>query len=137
LAAQAVATSEGSGEVGFFLTLLRNLDLLVLALALPLFLIADLRLIGYAGTAAAWLAQRGISAYAARRAAETGDRRAAMGVMAGTMVARLWLMGLSVLAVGLIEREAGLAAALLAAVLFTVSFSTLLIVKPLEEAQRS
>jgi hypothetical protein len=120
-----------------FLTLLRYLDLLVLALALPLFLIADLPLVGYVGTAVAWLAQRGISAYAARRAAETGDRRAAMGVMAGTMVARLWLMGLSVLAVGLIEREAGLAAALLAAVLFTISFSTLLIVKPLEEAQRS
>jgi hypothetical protein len=137
LAAQAVATPEGSGEVGFFLTLLRCFDLLVLALALPLFLIADLPLIGYLGTAAAWLTQRGISAFAARRAVQTGDRRAAMGVLAGTMVARLWLMGLSVLAVGLVEREAGLAAALFAAVLFTVFFSTLLIVKPLEEAQRS
>jgi hypothetical protein len=50
------------------------------------------------------------------------------------MVARLWLVGLTVLGVGLIEREAGLAAALLSAVLFTISFSTLLIVKPLEEA---
>ena len=136
MAAHAVATPEGSGEVGFFLTLLRCLDLLVLALALPVFLIADLPIVGYVGVAIAWLAQRGISAFAARRAAATGDRRAAMGVMAGTMVARLWLMGLSVLAVGLIEREAGLAGALLAAVLFTVSFSTLLIVKPLEEAQR-
>jgi hypothetical protein len=116
------------------LTLLRCLDLLVLALALPLFLIADLPLLGYAGAAAAWLAQRGVNAFAERRAAQTGDRRAAMGVMAGTMVARLWLVGLTVLGVGLIEREAGLAAALLSAVLFTISFSTLLIVKPLEEA---
>jgi hypothetical protein len=118
------------------LTLLRCLDLLVLALALPLFLIAGLPLVGYVGVALAWLAQRVISAFAARRAVASGDRRAALGVMAGTMVARLWLLGLAVLCVGLIEREAGLAGAILAAVLFTVSFSTLLIVKPLEEAQR-
>jgi hypothetical protein len=120
-----------------FLTLLRSLDLLVLALALPVFLIADLPLVGYLGVAVAWLAQRAISAFAARRAAASGDRRAALGVMAGTMVARLWLLGLSVLCVGLIEREAGLAGGIFAAVLFTVSFSTLLIVKPIEEAQRS
>jgi hypothetical protein len=115
------------------LTLLRCLDLLVLALALPVFVIADLPLVGYAGAAAAWLLQRGVNAFAARRAAESGDRRAAMGVMAGAMVGRLWLVGLTVLCVGLIEREAGLSAALLSAVLFTVSFSTLLIVKPFEE----
>jgi hypothetical protein len=133
LTAHAVATSEGSGEAGFLLTLLRCLDLLVLALALPLFLIAGLPLLGYLGIAVAWLAQRGINAFATRRAVASGDRRAAMGVLAGTMVARLWLVGLSVLCVGLVEREAGLAAAVLAAGLFTVSFSTLLIVKPLEE----
>jgi len=115
------------------LTLLRCLDLLVLALALPLFLIADLPLVGYAGAAFAWLLQRGVNGYASRKATESGDRRAAMGVMAGAMVGRLWLVGLSVLCVGLIEREAGLAAALLSAVLFTISFSTLLITKPLEE----
>lgn len=115
------------------LTLLRCLDLLVLALALPVFVIADLPLVGYAGAAAAWLLQRGVNAFASRRAVESGDRRAAMGVMAGAMVGRLWLVGLTVLCVGLIEREAGLAAALLSAILFTVSFSTLLIVKPLEE----
>ncbi len=130
---QAVATSKGSDGAEYVLAFLRYLDLLVLALALPLFLIAGLPLLGYAGIAAAWLAQRGVNAFATRRAAATGDRRAAMGVMAGTMVARLWLVGLSVLLVGLIEREAGLAAALLAAALFTVSFSTLLIVKPLED----
>jgi hypothetical protein len=136
LTAHAVAPSEGSGEAGFLLTLLRCLDLLVLALALPLFLIAGLPMLGYAAIAAAWLAQRGVNAFATRRAVASGDRRAALGVMAGTMVARLWLVGLSVLCVGLIEREAGLAAAVLAAVLFTISFSTLLIVKPLEEARK-
>jgi uncharacterized membrane protein YfcA len=52
------------------------------------------------------------------------------------MVARIWLLALSVLAAGLIEREAGVAGGLLAAVLFTTFFVTLLIVKPLEEAAR-
>ncbi|MEX1143118.1 MAG: hypothetical protein WD993_07315 [Thermoleophilaceae bacterium] len=116
------------------LTLLRCFDLLVLALALPLFLIAGLPVLAYAGIAAAWLTQRGVRALAVRRAVATGDRQAALGVMAGTMLARLWLVTLSVLGVGLIERDAGLPAALLAAALFTVSFSTLLVVKPLEEA---
>ncbi len=52
------------------------------------------------------------------------------------MMARLWLVGLSVLAAGLVDRETGLAAAVFAAVLFTVFFLTLLIVKPLEGAGR-
>jgi putative exporter of polyketide antibiotics len=59
-----------------------------------------------------------------------------MGVIAGTMLGRIWLVGLAVLVAGLAEREAGLAAGLLAAALFTVYLSTTLIVKPLEEARR-
>ena len=92
------------------LTVLRNLDLALLALALPVFLVAGWPLLGYGATAAAWLAQRAIQAYATRRALATGDRRAAMGVIAGTMVGRIWLVGLAVLGAGLVEREAGVAA---------------------------
>jgi hypothetical protein len=40
--------------------------------------------------------------------------------MAGATLARVWLIALAVLLVGLDEREAGLAAALLSAALFTV-----------------
>ena len=117
------------------LTVLRYLDLGVLVAALPVFVLADLPILGYAATAAAWLTQRGIQVIAGRRAAATGDRRAAIGVLGATMMARLWLVGLSVLAAGLVARETGLAAAVFAAVLFTVFFLTLLIVKPLEEAR--
>ncbi len=99
-----------------------------------MFLLAGLPVLGYLIIAFAWLAQRFIASFAQRRALASGDRRAAMSVIAGTMFARLWILGLSVLCAGLIEREAGLAAALLAAVLFTTFFVTLLIVKPLEEA---
>lgn len=131
----ALDTSDASqGSVG--LTLLRYLDLAVLALALPVFVVADLPLLGWGVTAAAWLLQRGIQVFAARRAVATGDRRAAVGVLAGSLFARLFLVCLSVLAAGLIEREAGLSAGILVAALFTVFFATLLIVMPIEESRK-
>lgn len=136
MSTHALNTTEAHTEPGIGLAVLRYLDLGLLACALPLFVLAGLPLLGYAATGAAWVAQRGIQALAGRRAVATGDRRAAIGVFAATMIARLWLVGLSVLAAGLIEREAGLAAAVLAAALFTVFFATLLVVKPLEAARR-
>jgi hypothetical protein len=98
-------------------------DLALLALALPVFLLAGWPLSGYAVAAGAWLVQRGIQIAASRRAMsaqERGDRRAALGILAGATLARVWLIALAVLLVGLAEREAGLAAALLSAALFTV-----------------
>jgi hypothetical protein len=98
-------------------------DLVLLALALPVFLLAGWPLGGYAVAAGAWLTQRGIHVAASRRttaAQKRGDRRAALGILAGATLARVWLIALAVLLVGLAEREAGLAAALLSAALFTV-----------------
>jgi hypothetical protein len=98
-------------------------DLVLLALALPVFLLAGWPLGGYAVTAAVWLLQRGIQVAASRRAVgaqKRGDRRAALGILAGATLARVWLIALAVLLVGLAEREAGLAAAVLSAALFTV-----------------
>ena len=118
------------------LQILRHLDLAALVVALPVFVVAGLPLLGYAATAVAWLAQRGIQGLANRRAVTSGDRRAAVGILAGSLFGRLWLVCLCVLGAGLIEREAGLAAGILAAVLFTVFFCMLLVVKPFEEARR-
>jgi hypothetical protein len=104
----------------------KYVDLLVLAAALAVFLLGGLPLLGYAVAAAAWLAQRGIQALANRRAqAElvAGNRQKAMGIVAATTLGRVWLMATAVLLVGLSEREAGLAAAVLVLVLFTVSFA--------------
>jgi hypothetical protein len=137
LTTHVVAQSEGAGEPDTGLALLRNLDLMVLVAALPVFLLGGFPLLGYALPAAAWLLQRGIRRVATRRAVATGNRRAAIGVLGGTMVARIWLIGLAVLAAGLIERKAGVAAGLFAVALFTVSFLTVLIVTPLEQAERS
>jgi hypothetical protein len=136
LTTHALENSAPSGQAGTSLTVLKNLDLGVLALALPIFLLGGFPMVAYAIVAAVWLAQRWLQSFAAARAAETGDRRAAIGVIGGMMVARIWLLGLGVLGAGLIDREAGVAAGLLAVALFTTFFVTLLIVKPLEEAAR-
>jgi uncharacterized membrane protein YkgB len=46
-----------------------------------------------------------------------------MGTIAATTLGRVWLMATSVLIVGIAQREAGLAAALLLLALFTISFA--------------
>jgi hypothetical protein len=104
----------------------KHVDLLVLAAALAVFAIGELPLLGYVVAAAAWLAQRGIQVLAGRRAGEElarGNRQRAMGILAATTLGRVWLMVTATLLVGLAEREAGLAAALLLVALFTVSFA--------------
>jgi len=55
---------------------------------------------------------------------DSGDRRAAMGILGASTLGRVWLIALAVLIVGLVEREAGLAAALLSAALFTLYFGS-------------
>jgi hypothetical protein len=130
LTAHAVATPEGSGEAGFLLTLLRLLDLLVLALALPLFLIAGLPLLGWAVVAVAWVAQRWIVATAKRRALASGTRQAVMRAVGWSMMVRLALVTSSVAIVGIADRDAGLPAALLAAVLFSIALGSQLAVSP-------
>lgn len=132
----ALDTSDAAHQSGTGLTVLKYLDLGILAIALPVFVIAELPMAAYGIVGTAWLAQRAIQSFAVRRAAATGDRRAAISVLAGTMVVRIGLLALSVLTAGLIEREAGVAGGLLAAALFTTFFVTLLIVKPIEEAAR-
>jgi hypothetical protein len=104
----------------------KYVDLLLLAAALAVFLLGGLPLLGYAVGAAAWLAQRLVQILAARRVASelaAGKRQRAMAILAATTLGRVWLMTTAVLLVGIAEREAGLAAAILVLVLFTVSFA--------------
>jgi hypothetical protein len=104
----------------------KYVDLLLLAAALAVFLLGDLPLLGYAVGAGAWLAQRLIQVLAGRRVTAelaAGNRQRAMGILAATTLGRVWLMATAVLLVGIAEREAGLSAAVLVAVLFTVSFA--------------
>ena len=107
---------------------LRYADLVLLAVALPIFVVAGWPLLGYAVGAVAWLTARAIEHVAERRVAADlagGERRHAVGVMATALLGRVWIVAVAVLAVGLIEREAGLAAALLALALFSLHFGAL------------
>jgi hypothetical protein len=104
----------------------KHVDLVVLAAALAVFALGGLPLFGYAVAAAAWLAQRGIQVLAGRKiAAELagGNRQRAMGALAATTLGRVWLMVTAALLAGIVSHEAGLAAAVLLAILFTVSFA--------------
>jgi hypothetical protein len=116
--------------------ILKNVDLLVLALALPVFIAAELPLLGWGAAAGSWLAARALEAFAMRRAVESGKRQVALGARAASLIGRLYLVGLTVLGAGVIEREAGLTAGVLAVIVFTTYFVSLLIVKPLEEGSR-
>jgi putative exporter of polyketide antibiotics len=123
LSTLALDGSSRVGGSGRLPAALRYADLALLALALPLFIVAEWPLLGYAVAGGAWLAARAIGLVADRRVLRDlagGERRHALGVMALAMLGRVWLLALAVLLVGLAEREAGLAAALLAAALFTV-----------------
>ncbi|HEX6227842.1 MAG TPA: hypothetical protein VFZ41_00070 [Solirubrobacterales bacterium] len=97
---------------------------MVLAAALAVFALAGWPLLGFAVGAVAWLAQRAIQVLAGRRVAAElagGNRQRAMGTLAVTTLGRVWLMVTAALLAGLADREAGLAAAVLLVVLFTVS----------------
>lgn len=105
----------------------RHADLILLALALPAFLIAGWPMLGYTVIAAAWLVQTAVQLAAERRSARAlaeGDRRSALGLLAGSTLGRVWLVTISILLVGgLAERQDGLAAALLSVVLVTASLA--------------
>jgi hypothetical protein len=112
---------------------MRALDLALLVLALPVFLIAGLPFLGWATGAAVWLMWRAIGAWADRRAAASSDPRVVAGYEAGAMIGRGWLMGLTLLAVGLAAgSDVGLSAAVLDVFLFTIFFTFKLIARPFD-----
>jgi len=136
----ALEGSDAAGAAGR-LPLVRYADLVLLALALPVFAVVGWPMVGYAALAAAWIAQHALLVFGERRsrsAARRGDRRAALGILAAATIGRVWLVTATVLAVGLIgEREDGLAAALGAAALVTVHLGSKVLARVLDPASRS
>ena len=119
----ALRTSDASDQRGQAPLALRYVDLAVLIIALPVFIVADLPLLGYAVCAVAWLVQHAVLVFAERETAAAlrrGERRRAMGMVGFTTLARLWIVTAAILLVGLLaDREDGLAAGILAAILVT------------------
>ena len=115
------------------MVVLKNLDLVVLALALPLFALAELPVLGWVTAAVIWLLWRWIGELSDRRAASATSPKAMAGITAGSMIGRGWLLGLILLGAGLAAGDdVGLSAAVLALVLFTVSFTLKMLLRSAE-----
>lgn len=115
---------------------MRNVDVLVLALALPLFLVAGWPIAGWLLGAGVWTIQRLISEYAVRKAEAAPDPRTKVGLLAGSMIGRGWLVAGIILAVGLNNNEAGLSGAVLFLAVFTVQFTMTLAMRPFDAAAK-
>lgn len=112
----------------------RNIDVLVLALALVLFLATGITMVGWAIGAGAWAAQRIVQVLILRRAEAASDPRTTVGLMAGGMIVRGWLAAGIIFGVGLATSdEAGLSGALLFIATFTLWFTTSMIVRSFDE----
>jgi hypothetical protein len=111
---------------------LRNIDVPVLALALVIFAVAGLPILGWVTGAGAWAIQRLISEYAMRKSNQADDPRAKVGILAGSMIGRGWLVAGIIIAVGLGNNTAGLSAAVLFLAVFTLQFTMTLAMRPYE-----
>src|SRR4051812_35644109 len=116
---------------------LRYLDIVLLVLALPVFLAAGLPMLGYVAGAVAWLVQRALQIALNRKAMATDDPRKVVGIAAGSMIGRGWLVALTIFAAGLEDNEAGLAAAVLVIVLFTAYFTVSMVLRPFEKPEQA
>jgi hypothetical protein len=133
------SVSAGAAEPGLAvrafdpLAVVRYFDVVLLVAAAPFVVLLGAPVLGYAVAAAAWIALRFAGAAVERRAARHEDYRAALGLSLASLFVRAWLIGLTILAVGLIaEREDGLTAGITVLVAFTVYLATSLILRPLE-----
>jgi hypothetical protein len=135
LSTLALNDSSPVEEGGRLSLVVRYADLGLLAIALPVFLVFGFPILGYVVFAAAWLAGRWMHLIAERHATASlgrGNRKNAMGTIAAATLGRVWLLALAILLVGLADREAGLAAAVLAVPVVTVYFAGLAIGRMLE-----
>jgi hypothetical protein len=110
----------------------RYLDVALIILAAPFVVLLGAPVLGYVVGVAVWIAQRILEAFL-DHAARSGDVRRAVGIKVASMIGRVWLIGVGILAVGLAaEREDGFTAALVCLAAYTVHLATALILRPLE-----
>jgi hypothetical protein len=115
------------------LDFVRYLDAILVVLAAPFVILLGAPVVGFAVGGGAWILQRIAAVAIERRAARADAVKTALGLNMASLVLRAWLIGLTILAVGLIaEREDGLTAGITVLVAFTIYFATSLILRPLE-----
>jgi hypothetical protein len=116
--------------------ILRNIDVALLVVALPVWIVAALPILGWAAATVSWLAARWLQAFAERRALAKGTRQAVLGARAASLLGRLYIVTIAVFVAGVIDRKSGLTGAVLAVVVFTVYFISLFLKAPFEEDAR-
>jgi hypothetical protein len=110
----------------------RYLDVVLVVLAAPFVVLLGLPVLGYVGGACAWIVQRILEAVL-EQAGRRGDARRELGLRFVSMIARVWLLGIAIVVVGIAgEREDGFTAAVLCLVAYTVHLATALILRPME-----
>jgi hypothetical protein len=115
------------------LFVVRYLDVVVVVLAAPFVVLMGAPVLGYVAAAVAWILSRALGVYVESRAKRLDNPRAIVGLNFSVLMGRAWLLGLTILLVGLEgTREDGLMAALLALVAFTIYFATSLLIRPFE-----
>jgi len=109
------------------LMFVRYADVLLVILAAPFVILMGGPLLGYVAGAGAWIVTRVLGVYV-ERAAKGRSAKAQVGLNFGVLMGRAWILGITILVVGLAgEREDGLMAALVALVAFTVYLATTLV----------
>jgi hypothetical protein len=111
--------------------LLRYVDVVIVVMIAPIALLMGAPVLGYAVGAVAWTAQRFAGTAIERRAMGSDDPRRQIGVALFSSLGRVWLLALTILAVGLLgEKKDGLTAAVVVLVAFTIYFGMSLVTRP-------
>jgi hypothetical protein len=109
----------------------RWIDVVLVVAAAPFVLLTGLPALGYVVGAVAWVVTRLLAHLVERRAQASKDPKTVAGLTLFTGLGRAWLLGLTILVVGLAgAREDGLTAAILIAVAFTTYLVTGLATRP-------
>ena len=130
------ATPAAAPDTPTSVKVMRNIDVPFLALALVIFLVAGLPILGWVTGAGVWALQRGISTWTTRKAERATDARTKVGLLAGSMIGRGWLVAGVILAAGLGDKDVGLSAAVLFLATFTLQLTMTMAVRPYETAAK-
>jgi hypothetical protein len=114
------------------MTFLRFIDLVLVVFFAPLVIVAGAPPLGYALGAGSWIVARA-SGELVERKARTADPRTGIGLQVAGMMGRAWVVGLAVVAAGVIgDKDDAICAAVVALIAFTVYLPTSLFVRQLE-----
>jgi hypothetical protein len=116
---------------------LRFLDVGLIILALPFVAVAGLPVLGYAVGAGAWIVQRIAGELVERRARAADDPRTEIGLTVASIIARAWLVGLAIVAVGTAgSRDDGAMAAATVLAAFSIYFAMNVLLRSLERGAK-